>query len=73
MNTAVVVDEYGTIQGIVMSTDLLEAVAGDLPDVDVGSRGRMLDAAMPMSKITDLYGFRKLPVGEFVTLAGFVL
>jgi CBS domain-containing protein len=37
VNTAVVVDEFGTIQGIVTRTDLLEAVAGDLPDVDVGS------------------------------------
>jgi putative hemolysin len=35
VNTAVIVDEYGTIQGIVTRTDLLEAVAGDLPDVDV--------------------------------------
>jgi len=82
VNTGVVLDEYGTIQGIVTRTDLLEAVAGDLPDVDVGpdpkvtrrSDGSLLiDAAMPMSKITDLDGFRKLPVGDFVTLAGFVL
>ncbi len=28
---------------------------------------------MPMSEITDLHDFRKLPVGDFVTLAGFVL
>jgi putative hemolysin len=82
VNTAVVVDEYGTIQGIVTRTDLLEAVAGDLPDIDVGSDPKvtrrsdgslLIDAAMPMSEITDLHGFRKLPVGDFVTLAGFVL
>ena len=35
VNTAVVVDEYGSVQGIVTRTDLLEAVAGRLPDVDV--------------------------------------
>ena len=82
VNTAVVVDEYGTIQGIVTRTDLLEAVAGDLPDVDFGSDPKvthrpdgslLIDAAMPISEISDLDGFRKLPVGDFVTLAGFVL
>ena len=82
VNTAVVVDEYGTIQGIVTRTDLLEAVAGDLPDVDVEgdpkvtqkSDGSLLiDATVPMSEMTDLQGFRQLPVGDFVTLAGFVL
>jgi putative hemolysin len=82
VNTAVVVDEYGTIQGIVTRTDLLEAVAGDLPDVDVGAGPKvtrrsdgslLIDAAMPMSDIVDMDGFRQLPVGDFVTLAGFVL
>jgi len=82
VNTAVVVDEYGTIQGIVTRTDLLEAVAGDLPDIDVGSDPKvtrkpdgslLIDAAMPMSEMTDLDGFNKLPAGDFVTLAGFVL
>ena len=82
VNTAVVVDEFGTIQGIVTRTDLLEAVAGDLPDVDVGSDPKvtrrsdgslLIDAAMPMSEMRDLHGFRKLPDGDFVTLAGFVL
>ena len=77
-----VVDEYGTIQGIVTRTDLLEAVAGDLPDIDGGgdpkvTRGSdgslLIDAAVPMSEMTDLQGFHELPVGDFVTLAGFVL
>jgi putative hemolysin len=33
-NTAIIIDEFGTVQGIVTRTDLLEAVAGRLPDVD---------------------------------------
>ena len=31
---AIVVDEYGKLAGIVTQTDLLEAIAGDLPDVE---------------------------------------
>jgi len=82
VNTAVVVDEYGTIQGIVTRTDLLEAVAGDLPDVEVGFEPKvvrnangslLIDATMPIRDMTDLNCFREPPVGDFVTLAGFVL
>ena len=35
VHTAIVVDEFGTLQGIVTRTDLLETVAGDLPKIDV--------------------------------------
>jgi putative hemolysin len=82
VNTAVVVDEYGTIQGIVTRTDLLEALAGDLPDVEVSSEPKvtrnsdgslLIDAALPIREMTDLTCFGQPPVGDFVTLAGFVL
>ncbi len=29
-----VIDEYGSLEGIVTQTDLLEAIAGDLPDME---------------------------------------
>jgi putative hemolysin len=82
VNTAVVVDEFGTIQGIVTRTNLLEAVAGDLPDVDVGGDPKvtrkpdgslLIDATLPMREMTGLQDFHELPAGDFVTLAGFVL
>ncbi|MCA3249582.1 MAG: hypothetical protein INF41_04075, partial [Rhodospirillaceae bacterium] len=31
---ALVVDEYGDIQGLVTATDLVEALVGDLPSLD---------------------------------------
>ncbi|MGP0092501.1 MAG: hemolysin family protein [Xanthobacteraceae bacterium] len=82
VNTSLVVDEYGTIQGIVTRTDLLEAVAGDLPDVDLVPEPKvtrredgslLMDASMPIADLTEMHGFGHLPRGDFVTLAGFVL
>jgi putative hemolysin len=82
VNTSLVVDEYGTIQGIVTRTDLLEAVAGDLPDVDLlpeptitrrEDGSFLMEASMPIADLTELHGFADLPRGDFVTLAGFVL
>jgi putative hemolysin len=82
VNTAVIVDEYGTIQGIVTRTDLLEAVAGDLPDVDIepnskvtrGEDGALLiEGSMPIPDVVGLLELRDRPEGDFVTLAGFAL
>jgi len=82
VNEALVVDEFGSIQGIVTRTDLLEAVAGDLAKVEGESGPKMtrrddgsflIDAAMPMDEVTKLLKQESLPPGDFVTLAGFVL
>ena len=82
VNTAVIVDEYGTVQGIVTRTDLLEAVAGRLPDVDVRPDGRvtrredvalLIDATAPIFDIADLLGITDEAKPHFVTLAGLVL
>jgi putative hemolysin len=82
VNTAVIVDEYGTIQGIVTRTDLLEAVAGDLPDVDVEPDPKvawredgalLIEGSMPISDVVGLLGLCDRPQGDFVTLAGFAL
>jgi len=82
VNEALVVDEFGSIQGIVTRTDLLEAVAGDLAKVEGESGPKMtrrddgsflIDAAMPMDEVTKLLKQESPPPGDFVTLAGFVL
>ena len=76
------VDEFGSIQGIVTRTDLLEAVAGDLAKVE-GEAGPkinrrddgsfIIDAAVPMDEVIKLLRPTSLPPRDFVTVAGFVL
>ena len=82
VNTAVIVDEYGAVQGIVTRTDLLEAVAGRLPDVDVRPDQRvtrredgslLIDATTPIFDVADLLGLTEEAKPDFVTLAGLVL
>ena len=82
VNTAIIVDEYGSIQGIVTRTNLLEAVAGDLPDVDIepdlkvtkqADGALLIDGSMPIPDVVGLLGLHHRPAGDFVTLAGFAL
>jgi len=82
VHLAVIVDEYGSIQGIVTRTDLLEAVAGDLPNINAESEPKverrddgsfLIDATIPISEVADLLELRSMPHGDYLTLAGFVL
>jgi putative hemolysin len=83
IHMAVVVDEYGTTEGLATSTDVLEAIAGDLPErgelteplIVRRDDGSWLVAAwLPIDEFEDRFGLRDLHGdGGFHTLAGFVL
>jgi putative hemolysin len=82
VNEALVIDEFGSVQGIVTRTDLLEAVAGDLAKVEGELLSKVtrqddgsfiMDAATPMDEVAKLLQPKSLPAGDFVTLGGFVL
>jgi putative hemolysin len=82
VHAAIVVDEFGAVQGVVTRTDLLEAVAGDLPKIDAPARPKvtqredgsyLIDASLPFSEVMQLVGAREAPEGDYVTLAGFIL
>jgi len=82
VHSAVIVDEYGSIQGIVTRTDLLEVLAGDLPNISAESEPKverrddgafLIDGTIPISEVADLLGLDGLPHGDYLTLAGFML
>jgi putative hemolysin len=85
IHIALVVDEYGGIQGLVTPSDILEAIVGDLPEVgeqleplvvqrEDGSW--LLDGMLPIDEFKELFHFGRLPgedQGVYQTLAGFVI
>ncbi|HYX76029.1 MAG TPA: hemolysin family protein, partial [Gaiellaceae bacterium] len=77
---AIVVDEYGELEGIVTLEDLLEEIVGeiedefDLPDESVERLpdGRMrIDGTFPIDDFNEQFG-RELPIEDYHTVGGFV-
>lgn len=79
---AVVIDEYGVVEGIATPIDILKAIAGELPDV--GSRERpeilaredgslLVDGHLSIDELQRTLGRRDMVSGEYHTVAGFVL
>ncbi len=84
VHMAVVLDEHGTVQGIVTPTDILVAIAGDLPEregddepsaVMRADGSWLLDGQMPVYEVERTLAVRGLSAREheYTTLAGFVL
>jgi CBS domain containing-hemolysin-like protein len=78
---AVVVDEFGGVEGVVTRTDLLEAIAGDLPEhagekpeiEELPDGALSLDGALPRSDLQDRLRLASLPDGRYQTAAGMLL
>ena len=77
---AIVVDEYGDLEGIVTLEDLLEEIVGeiedefDLPDESVErlEDGRMrIDGTFPIDDFNEQFG-TSLPIEDYHTIGGFV-
>jgi putative hemolysin len=83
VSMALVVDEYGEVEGVVTVEDVLEAVVGDMPERRLGeepaivrrSDGSMLmDGMLAIDEVKLALGFDDLPDEEsYHTLAGFIL
>jgi putative hemolysin len=80
---AVVVDEYGSTEGIVTATDVLEGIAGALPDreeraeamvVERPDGSWLVDGMMPIDEFEDVCGLAGISEeGDFETVAGFII
>ncbi len=80
-----VVDEYGSITGIVSVNDVLESIVGDLPTIEIpleqpivqrSDGSWLVDAAIPIDEFKEYFRLSRLPgeeSGHFQTLAGFVM
>ena len=80
---ALVVDEYGSAEGLVSVTDILEAITGDLPERGQESETKpvqredgswLLDGMAAIDEVEVLFGLKNMRgEGDFHTLAGFVI
>jgi putative hemolysin len=79
---AVVLDEYGSVEGVLTLTDLLEAIVGDLPGPGESPGPRavphpdgswIVDGMLPADALRDHVMHRDLPPGDYHTVAGFVI
>jgi putative hemolysin len=85
LQMALVVDEYGTVEGIITLTDILEAIVGDISSEEVVDEPRIaqrqdgawvVQGMLPADELKDFLHLRKLPgeqTGLFETLGGFTM
>jgi putative hemolysin len=78
----IVLDEYGTVVGVLTLNDILQAVVGDLPNGDepgdLPAKRRddgswLLDGMLAIDEFKDLLDVGELPEGDYRTVAGLVL
>jgi putative hemolysin len=82
---ALIVNEYGSIEGLVTTNDILEAIVGDIapanPQFESSATQRengswLLDGALPIDEFKEIFDVRLLPSegrADYQTLAGFIL
>lgn len=82
---ALVVDEYGELEGLVSLTDVLTSIVGELPDEDEDLDAEavrredgtwLIDASMTVERFNNLFDVDELPgsdSGGFHTVGGFVM
>ncbi|MBR0671117.1 HlyC/CorC family transporter [Roseomonas soli] len=83
LGMALVMDEYGSFEGVVTASDLLEAIVGDLGPVELPRDGvaveradgsLLLDGSMPSDELRARLELPELPgAGTYHTVAGLML
>jgi putative hemolysin len=82
IHLALVVDEYGGLEGLVMPTDILTGIAGDMPDQgDTDAPGAiqredgswLLDGSLPVDTAARVLGAEDMHPDDYTTLAGMII
>ncbi len=82
LHVAFIVDEYGTLEGLVTLTDVVEAIAGDLPEDHEGHEFRfekkpdgsiVVNGSLTMQELAEILEEQSLPEGDYNTAAGIAL
>ena len=85
VHMAIVVDEYGSIEGLITLNDILEAIVGEIPAIDEPDEPKaiqrpdgswLIDGAISIEEFKETLGVKALPDEErefYQTLAGFIL
>ncbi|CDZ93556.1 MULTISPECIES: TerC family protein [Pseudomonadaceae] len=78
---AFVVNEFGGFEGLLTLTDILEAIAGELPDasevegpdIEQVEGGYRVNGAVNLAVLRERLGFRAVATDDYQTLAGLVM
>lgn len=80
---AIVADEYGSVEGLVSASDILQAIAGDMPERGQDSSTQpvqredgswLIDGMAPIDEVENKIGLKDMRgEGDFHTLAGFIV
>lgn len=83
VSMALVVDEYGEVEGVVTAEDVLEAIVGDMPERRLGEEpaiveredgSLLMDGMLSVDEVELALGLEDLPdEATYHTLAGFIL
>ena len=86
VHMSLVVDEFGSVEGLITLNDLLEGIVGDIPGIDEEDEPQatqrndgtwLIDGRYPIDKFKEIFDFNEtLPDEEedgYTTLAGFIL
>ncbi|PKL66161.1 MAG: hypothetical protein CVV28_12260 [Methanobacteriales archaeon HGW-Methanobacteriales-1] len=85
VHMAMVVDEYGSIEGLITLNDILEALVGDIPSLDEPNEPKailrkdgswLVDGYLSAEEFKEVLNIEKLPdenEGNFNTIGGFIM
>ncbi|MEN4029994.1 MAG: hemolysin family protein [Methanobacterium sp.] len=84
VHMALVVDEYGDVEGLVTLYDILEAIVGDLPPEELEEKkifkradgSYLIDGSINIEEFKSIFKIKELPdedTSNYQTLAGFIM